>query len=95
MIQPMEPHNDDRFNDFQAKLDAIHDWPDTYTFKFIVPKNQVQAVCDLFEARDTVTTRPSRKGNYISVTAQTRATCSEEVISIYQAAAGIEGIISL
>ncbi|MFO7718338.1 MAG: DUF493 family protein [Thermodesulfobacteriota bacterium] len=84
-----------RFAELQAKLDELHDWPDTYLFKFIVPKHQAQAVCDLFEAKDTVTTRPSRKGTYISVTATTYATCSEEIIAVYQAAEAIEGLISL
>lgn len=79
---------------FKEKLDDIHAWPSLYTFKFIVPKAKVPEVEALFPKHE-VNHTPSSKGTYISVTARMMASSSEEVISIYKAASGIEGIIAL
>ena len=80
---------------FKQKLDEHHQWPCTYMFKFIVPQNQTQQVLDLFESKDELRTRPSRHGRYISVTAKCTVASSDEVVAVYQAAAQIQGIISL
>jgi putative lipoic acid-binding regulatory protein len=64
-------------------------------FKFIVPHNQTQKVLDLFESRDELRTRPSRHGRYMSVTAKCTVSSSDEIVAVYQAAAQIEGVISL
>ena len=80
---------------FKELLDQHHDWPSTYTFKFIVAKDRVERVLDLFEARDTISTRPSRHGRYISVTANCEVSSSDEVIAVYEAAATIKGVIPL
>ncbi len=80
---------------FKQRLDEYHQWPCTYMFKFIVPKKQTQKVLDLFESRDDLRTRPSRYGRYMSVTAKCTVASSDEIVAVYQAAAQIEGVISL
>ncbi len=81
--------------DFKQLLDKNHDWPCQYTFKFIVPETQKHLVFNLFEAQDDISTRSSRNGRYVSVTAKCRMHSSEEVIAVYEAAYNIEGIIAL
>jgi hypothetical protein len=90
----MDPQTEKKKH-FKELLDEHHDWPGNYTFKFIVAKDRVERVLDLFEERDDITTRPSRHGRYISVTANCEVSSSEEVIAVYEAAASIEGIIPL
>ena len=31
----------DSFQELKTKLDNHHDWPEDYTFKFVVPKDQI------------------------------------------------------
>ena len=81
--------------EFKARLDQHHSWPCTYMFKFIVPTSQTQHILDLFESRDQLQTRPSRNGRYMSVTARCTVASSDEVIAVYQAAAQVQGVISL
>ncbi|MDH5602837.1 MAG: DUF493 domain-containing protein, partial [Cyclobacteriaceae bacterium] len=52
---------------FKEKLDQEYQWPALYTFKFITPKEKVSEVKSLF-IRHTIRERPSKKGNYISLT---------------------------
>jgi len=82
-------------HEFKQRLDEHHQWPCTYMFKFIVPQNQTQKILNLFESRDELRTRPSRHGRYMSVTAKCTVSSSEEVVAVYQAAAQVEGVISL
>lgn len=82
-------------HEFKQRLDEHHQWPCTYMFKFIVPQDQTQKILNLFESRDELRTRPSRHGRYMSVTAKCTVSSSEEVVAVYQAAAQVEGVISL
>ncbi|MGM0758154.1 MAG: DUF493 domain-containing protein [Thermodesulfobacteriota bacterium] len=82
-------------HEFKQRLDEHHQWPCTYMFKFIVPQDQTQKILNLFESRDDLRTRPSRHGRYMSVTAKCTVSSSEEVVAVYQAAAQVEGVISL
>ncbi|MEL6538078.1 MAG: DUF493 domain-containing protein [Bacteroidota bacterium] len=79
---------------FKEKLDAVHTWPSVYTFKFIVPQDKLTQVEVLFP-RHELKLKDSSKGKYVSVTAKMMASSSEEVVSIYQEASKIEGIIAL
>jgi putative lipoic acid-binding regulatory protein len=80
---------------FKQTLDQTHSWPCQYMFKFIVPLPQKARVLELFQEEDAISTRKSRNGQYISVTAKCRVHSSEEVIAVYEAASRIEGIVSL
>lgn len=79
---------------FQSLLDDQIDWPSAYLFKFIVPREEVGALTELFD-EEAMKMRSSRKGNYISVTAQLVMQSSDDVIAVYKAAAEVDGVISL
>lgn len=79
---------------FKERLENEYSFPALYIFKFIVPKTQVDEVALLFEKHD-YQTRPSKKGSYISVTAQVMVESSDKIIETYKKASTIDGIISL
>ena len=87
----MEPNWADSLRE---KLDAHYIWPSLYTFKFIVPKEKVEEVKKLFPKHES-TEKYSKNGNYISVTIQMMMPGSEEIIEVYNLAAGVEGLIAL
>jgi putative lipoic acid-binding regulatory protein len=79
---------------FKEKLDLEHQWPSIYMFKFIVPKDLKSAIPKMFPD-EKISTRESKEGNYISYTIEKMMNSSDEVISIYEEAHKIEGIIAL
>ena len=79
---------------FRTQLESHYAWPELYTFKFIVPKDKAEEVKILFP-RHVSTEKPSKNGNYTSITFIMMMPSSEAVIEIYKAAANIEGIIAL
>jgi len=81
-------------NKFRDQLDRHHAWPTLYTFKFIVPRGKEDEVKLLFP-KHTSSEKPSKNGNYTSITFKMMMPSSEAVIEIYQTAAQIEGIIAL
>ncbi|MEQ9424444.1 MAG: DUF493 family protein [Cyclobacteriaceae bacterium] len=80
--------------DFKKKLDEEHAFPEVYMFKFIVPSSAEQEVLDILPEGKT-TSRASKQGTYISVTAELMMGTSDDVIAIYQKAHKIEGLIAL
>ncbi|MGF1638779.1 MAG: DUF493 family protein [Cyclobacteriaceae bacterium] len=79
---------------FKQKLDDEHNFPTEYLFKFIVPKDKEQEMYDIF-SKSTYVIKPSSGGNYLSFTARVQMQSSDDVITIYERAYTIEGIISL
>jgi len=79
---------------FKEKLDREHSWPTVYMFKFIVPKGQEDQVYKVLSSYD-VSSKASKNGNYVSVTAKSMMASSDEVIKIYKEAHKIAGIIAL
>ena len=79
---------------FREKLDQHYAWPSLYMFKFIVPSGQEEAVKKLFP-KHVPSEKQSKKGNYISVTVQMMMPSSQAVISVYEQAATIDGVIAL
>ena len=79
---------------FQSLLDDQTDWPSEYTFKFIAPSTELEDLKAVF-GQVSLLVRPSRKGNYSSVTATLRMHSSDEVLAVYKAAAKIPGVVSL
>lgn len=80
--------------DFKTRLDTYYDWPVVYTFKFVVPSAQVESLLSLIDDAE-ISQRPSRKGNYVAITADRRVSSSDEVLDVYRKVEGIEGLISL
>lgn len=82
------------FDSFRERLENEYEWPSLYTFKFIVPRKQEEAVMDLFPKVE-VSTKESSGGKYISLTARLMANSSDTIISVYEKARHIEGLIAL
>lgn len=86
---------DEKFKKMHELLSTEYQWPGPYVFKFIAPVDKVGSVSSLFDERFETTNKPSKKGNYISLTAVGEMSSPDEVIKIYQAAGSIPGVISL
>lgn len=86
--------NDLNFDSFREKLEHEYEWPSLYTFKFIVPREQEEAVVDLFP-KIKVSTKESSGGKYVSVTARFMANSSDAIIGVYEKAQHINGLIAL
>lgn len=85
------------FDGLLDKLKQDGPWPKLYLFKFIIPNdNQKLALTEgLFGPEAQVSINKSRTGKYLSVSAKEIMLSPEEVVKRYQAAAEIEGLISL
>lgn len=82
------------FDSFREKLEYEYEWPSLYTFKFIVPRDQEEAVTDLFPKVE-VSTKESSGGKYVSITAKLMANSSDTIINVYEKAQHIKGLIAL
>jgi len=81
-------------SDFKKKLEEQHAFPTIYMFKFIVPSDKEPEVLNILPEGD-VSSKSSKQGKYISVTAQLMMSDSDAVIEIYKEAHKIEGLIAL
>ena len=93
----MERSREEFYKDLKEKLKENTKFPSVYLFKFIIPNNnqklaQTQA---LFGPEAQVTTRKSRNGNYLSVSAKEMMLSAQGIIDRYKKAEKIEGIIQL
>jgi uncharacterized protein len=84
--------NNDEFDKFKELLDQTYQWPDFYEFKFIVKtadKDNVIAHLVGYSLNET----PSKKGNYIAISARKLMKSSQEVLDVYQVMGTIKGIM--
>lgn len=79
---------------FRSLLDESYQWPDFYEFKFIVKIEDKQNILKHLE-QFVITETPSKKGNYISISARKLMQSADEVIDTYKLMSGIKGLISL
>lgn len=79
---------------FKETLDEHHEWPCDYTFKFIVPAKSLAELKSMLEGIPH-TEKDSKTGKYTSVTVIINASCADEIVTLYQKAATIDGLISL
>ena len=82
------------YHSFKERLDNNHEWPSLYMFKFIVPSEKEDEVNQLFP-KNELTSKFSKGGKYISVTAKIMMNSSEDIMKIYEEAHKIEGVIAL
>lgn len=80
--------------EFKEVLDTTYEWPDYYTFKFIIKSQTKDQFEELFNSYQ-LSYRPSKKGNYLSITFRVLIKQSEEVVNVYQQASQIPGLMSL
>lgn len=86
------------YTKLKIKLEETTTFPSAYLYKFIVPTdaNQAEEVKSIFNKGGAIIdTRKSRTGKYISVSVTLKVKSADEVISYYQQAETIKGIISL
>lgn len=79
---------------FIEKLEGNHDFPDTYTFKFIVRPEHQPTVESLLPEAD-IRRKPSSGNKYVSISLTQVMESSDHVVAIYREAHKIEGIIAL
>ncbi len=84
----------EKLDNLQAVLEATEVWPCQYMFKFIVPVDNHEYLIELVGDAEVIL-KPSKKGNYMSVTIKKMLQTPEEVIKIYVKVSSVEGIISL
>lgn len=82
------------YTNFIEKLEESHDFPTDYTFKFIVPTSSLEAL-EKAIGSSGLQFKPSRKGNYMSVTLTMKCQDAGEVVAYYERASSVDGIISL
>lgn len=75
-------------------LDERYDGEFDYIFKFVVPIQSLNKLKVLLCA-PTSTEKLSKNGNYVSVTFCLKASCSQDVIEIYERVSCVDGLISL
>ena len=86
--------NEDRWAGLKSTLDRLHDWPGLYTFKFVVPTIQLGRVLEA-AADCPFSTRYSKNGRFVSLSATMRMESSEDVVAVYRALEGIPDLMSL
>ena len=79
---------------FLEKLEGTHEFPDNYTFKFIVKPEHQAKVESLVPGAD-VRVKPSSGNKYVSITLSKQMASSQAVVDVYKQANTIEGIIAL
>lgn len=81
---------------FKALLEDQHDWPTHYTFKFIVPTDQLGELKEALSHYDCeISERASRKGTYTSVSVRMKREGPDEVVIVYRKVSYIKGLVSL
>ena len=86
------------FDELRKKLEeSITSFPYIYMFKFIIKSdNRTMALVEvIFDDDADIIQKQSTKGNYISITVKQVVMSVDEIISIYEKSAEIEGVISL
>lgn len=82
------------YQKFKNLLEQSYQWPDYYEFKFIFKIEDKDSVLKLL-VDFHISENPSKKGNYISITARKLIKSTQEVIEVYEAVSTIKGVISL
>lgn len=91
---PPKATNDAWWDRFRALLDGITTWPAPYTFKFIVPVEQMSEIEALFPG-EAIRYRASSKGAYASLTLDPVMESAEAVEAVYRRVASVPGVVML
>ena len=86
------------YDELRKKLEeSISYFPYVYMFKFIIKAdNKTLALVEvLFEDDADIFQKESAKGNYMSITVKQVVMSVDEIISIYEKAAEIKGVMTL
>ena len=92
----MDPQ--DFYLKLKTTLDQTTTFPSKYLYKFIIPnsKTKIDQIQNIFNHLGAVIeTKPSKNGNYISISVLVLMQNANQVIEKYREAGKIEGIVSL
>ena len=79
---------------FRERIEAQHQFPGDYSFKFIVPRDKKEDVLSILPQSE-LSFKESSNGKYVSVTAVARMDNSQAVLDVYLSAHRIPGCMSL
>jgi putative lipoic acid-binding regulatory protein len=89
---------EDFYVSLKEKLESVHDFPENYLFKFIIPTEQ-QKLTEIYRVFDgmeyTLSNRDSKNGKYVSVSINAFVLDADQVIKIYKEVAKIENVLML
>ncbi len=83
-----------KIEQFKQTLDECHEWPCPYTYKFIMPTENLDQLTALFP-NETMDSRESKNGKYTSITVTLKVSSADAVMAIYEKAATVPGLMSL
>lgn len=89
---------EDFYISLKEKLEATHDFPGDYLFKFIVTNDEskhteIYRVFD--DVKFTLTTKDSKNGKYTSISINAFVLDADQVIKIYKEVGKIPGVMML
>ncbi|MEZ7838010.1 MAG: DUF493 family protein [Flavobacteriales bacterium] len=87
-------------NDFDSLRKTLEDlsFPSVYMFKFIVKSDlkKIAQIESLFQSEKAeITRKESSKGAFISISIKEVMLSADEIISVYEKASSIDGVITL
>ena len=86
------------YQSLKEKLEATHDFPEDYLFKFIITNDQAK-LSEIYRVFDgvqhTLSNRDSKNGKYTSLNINAFVLDADQVVRIYQEVAKIEGVMML
>ena len=89
---------DDFYASLKEKLEATHDFPQDYLFKFIIT-NEESKQTEIYRVFDnvkyTLSTKDSKNGKYTSLTMNAFVLDADQVITIYKEVGKISGVMML
>ena len=89
---------EDYYASLKEKLEATHDFPQDYLFKFIIT-NEESKQTEIYRVFDnvkyTLSTKDSKNGKYTSLTMNAFVLDADQVISIYKEVGKISGVMML
>ncbi len=89
---------EDFYSSLKEKLEATHDFPEDYLFKFIV-NNEPAKLVEIYKVFDgiqhTLSNRDSKNGKYTSLNFNAFMLDANQVVNVYQQVAKIEGVMML
>ncbi len=102
--QPRPPGREDQTQNSVELLERFHDFPCTYMFKIIgygaegfveSVRAAAEPVLGRLRPGRELRSRPSRSGRYLAVTLEKEVAGAHQVLAVYQALRGLEGVVAL
>ena len=96
--KPTQEQIDEFYNNLNTQLQGNHNFPEDYPFKFII-ENDASKLTEIYrvfdDTKNTVRTRESSNGKYLSVTINAFMLDADQVIHKYKETSKIGGVIML